>query len=103
MVNNSPNLSDPDERLRIKSMVHAFANSKHGIGDASVQFWMNEFELYYSGDDSFVNISQIADERSFYGLLMHFFSAKTTDIWPEDVAWANRHSNDSFSKIKSFR
>jgi len=66
-----------------------------------VQFWFDEMERYYG--ENGISLLNVTDERAFYGLAMHFFSAKNTDIWPEDVTWDKHHSNDSISKIKSFR
>ena len=102
-MNNVPNLSDPEERLRLKSMVHAFANNKHAIGDESVQFWLKEMEYFYESTQGkdFV-LSKVSDERAFYGLIMHFLSAKNIDIWPEDIAW-NAGGNRSTPVMKSFR
>jgi hypothetical protein len=82
VVNNPPDLRLKEERLKIKSMVHAFANSRHTIGDDSVQFWMTEMERYYESE---LNMS-IVDE-SFYGMAQHFFAAKSNEFWPEDVKW----------------
>jgi hypothetical protein len=108
-VNNAPDLSDPDERLRVKAMVHAFANNKHAIGDDSVQFWLHEMELYYASisnrtNEEYVNFDTMRDAISFYGLAMHYFSAMKTAIWPEDVVWGPAPShNGTIAKIKAFR
>lgn len=32
VVNNAPDLRDRNERLRVQSMAHAFANTKYSIG-----------------------------------------------------------------------
>src|SRR3954470_9228495 len=44
VVSNPPDLRHREERLRMKGMVHAFANTKHTIGDESIQFWLVEME-----------------------------------------------------------
>lgn len=82
-------------------MVHSFANSKHAIGDQSVQFWLFEMERYYS--EIGISLSNISIEHSFYGLAFHFISAKNTEFWPEDIVWDVKHSIDGIAKIKSFR
>ncbi|KHN86876.1 Patched domain-containing protein 3 [Toxocara canis] len=82
VVNNAPDLRDPEERQRIKSMVHAFANTKHTIGDESVQFWLKEMELYYKNE---LNMDIV--DSAIYGMAEHFMSAKSHDIWSEDVVW----------------
>ena len=73
VVNNAPNLGDPEERKRIQSMVHAFATTSHTIGDESVQFWLNEMDTYYSdskngiGGEGF-SLNNVTSDRIFYGL-----------------------------------
>lgn len=73
VVNNVPNLGDPEERHKINSMVHAFANTRHTIGDDSVQFWLNEMEWYYNDPKHGIigegyNLSSVNSEEIFYGL-----------------------------------
>lgn len=107
VVNNAPNLGSPEDRLRIRSMVHAFANTRHTIGDESIQFWLNEMEFYYMdprhgiGGEGF-DMSNVTSDRTFYGLAQHFFSARKTDYWPEDVKW-EWSPQRGYLRIKSFR
>uniref|UniRef100_A0AC35G9P6 SSD domain-containing protein n=1 Tax=Panagrolaimus sp. PS1159 TaxID=55785 RepID=A0AC35G9P6_9BILA len=82
VVSNAPDLRDPRERQRIKSMIHTFANSKHTIGDESIQFWMDEMDRYYT-DELKINYTT----SMFYEAAKHFFAAKKTSYWPEDVKW----------------
>lgn len=96
VVNNAPDLRDPLERERMKAMAHAFATTKHTIGDESVQFWLLEMERYYEKEVG-LNISNPA----FYGLARHYFAAKTTEMWPDDVKWSKL--SDGTPYIKSFR
>jgi len=96
VVNNPPDLRDPVERQKIKDMVHAFANNKHTIGDESIQFWLYEMERYYA-DEMGLNVT----DKAFYGLVRHFFSARSSEYWPNDVKWA-RFPDGSLG-IRSFR
>ncbi|VDM46204.1 unnamed protein product [Toxocara canis] len=96
VVNNAPDLRDPEERQRIKSMVHAFANTKHTIGDESVQFWLKEMELYYKNE---LNMDIV--DSAIYGMAEHFMSAKSHDIWSEDVVW--EVDSTGVNRIKTFR
>uniref|UniRef100_A0A0N5AM40 SSD domain-containing protein n=1 Tax=Syphacia muris TaxID=451379 RepID=A0A0N5AM40_9BILA len=96
VVNNAPDLRKPEERARIKSMVHEFANTKHSIGDDSVQFWMKEMEIYYHNELK-VNLT----DQAFYGLAEHFMSARSNDFWSEDVVW--EYNLEGVNRIKSFR
>jgi hypothetical protein len=82
VINNSSDFRDPDERDRIREMIHTFANSKHTIGDESIQFWMDEMDRYYS-DEIKINYTT----TMFYEAAKHFFAAKKTEYWPEDVKW----------------
>ena len=73
VVNNAPNLGDPEERQRIRSMVHAFANTRHTIGNESVQFWMKEMEWYYSDPKHGIagegfDMSNVTSDETFYWL-----------------------------------
>uniref|UniRef100_A0A914N234 SSD domain-containing protein n=1 Tax=Meloidogyne incognita TaxID=6306 RepID=A0A914N234_MELIC len=107
VVNNAPNLGDPEERQRIRSMVHAFANTRHTIGDESVQFWMKEMEWYYSDPKHGIagegfDMSNVTSDETFYGLAKHFFSAKHTENWPEDIKWGWLPEK-GFHRINSFR
>lgn len=96
VVNHPPDLRMKEERLKIKSMVHTFANSKHTIGDESVQFWMHEMEKYYENELQL----PIVDE-SFYGMTQHFMAAKHNEFWPEDVKWGKLE--DGTVGITAFR
>ncbi|KAL3077404.1 hypothetical protein niasHT_030435 [Heterodera trifolii] len=104
VVNNPPNLGDPDERQKIRSMVHAFANTRHTIGDESVQFWMDEMEHYYMDHRMGIGIPvhNVTSAKHFYGLTQHFLSARRNDFWPEDVKW-EWQPDKGFSRIKAFR
>uniref|UniRef100_A0AC34R5H0 Patched family protein n=1 Tax=Panagrolaimus sp. JU765 TaxID=591449 RepID=A0AC34R5H0_9BILA len=66
----------------ILSMSHAFANSKHTIGDESIQFWLKEMEIYYRDE-----LQMSYSDEMFYEAAKHFFSAKKNDQWTEDVKW----------------
>ncbi|KAI3418365.1 hypothetical protein GPALN_009686 [Globodera pallida] len=104
VVNNPPNLGDLEERQRVRSMVHAFANTRHTIGDESVQFWMYEMEHYYTDHRTGVGIPvhNVSSAKQFYGLAQHFLSARRNDYWPEDVKW-EWQPGKGFSRIKAFR
>lgn len=77
-------------------MVHDFANNRHAIGDNSAQFWLTEMERYYQVELG-VNIT----DAHFYGLARHFFAAKSTEYWPEDVKWGERENGTAW--ITAFR
>ncbi|KAI6217302.1 SSD domain-containing protein [Aphelenchoides besseyi] len=96
VVNNAPDFRDPRERLRIKAMAHSFASTKHTIGDESIQFWLLEMERYYEKEVG-LNITDAA----FYGLARHYFAAKSTEMWPDDVRWSKLPDGSPY--IKSFR
>jgi hypothetical protein len=70
VVNNAPNLGDPDERKKVHSMVHTFASTRHTIGDESVQLWLNEMEWYYSDPRHGIglDLSNVTSNQVFYGL-----------------------------------
>jgi hypothetical protein len=53
-------------------------------------------ERYYEKEVG-LNISNPA----FYGLARHYFAAKTTEMWPDDVKWSKL--SDGTPYIKSFR
>lgn len=100
VVNNAPDFRIPEERRKIKEMVHDFANTRHTIGDNSVQFWMNEMERYYATEISLGNVTdEISNE--FYGLTRHFMTAKRNEYWPDDVKWVKLDSGGI--GIKAFR
>lgn len=80
----------------MKAMAHSFASTRHTIGDDSVQFWLLEMERYYEKEVG-LNISNSA----FYGLARHYFAAKTSEMWPDDVKWGTL--SDGTPYIKSFR
>lgn len=92
-------MRDPKEQLHIKNMVHQFANTKHSIGDASIQFWMFEVDRYYKSLKDPVDI--LNSSQNFYPLARNFFLMKNTDYWPADVKWA-RFPDGSYG-IKAFR
>uniref|UniRef100_A0A915PT93 SSD domain-containing protein n=1 Tax=Setaria digitata TaxID=48799 RepID=A0A915PT93_9BILA len=96
VVNNAPDLRDTSERRRVQSMVHAFANTKYSIGDDSVQFWLNEMEIYYKKE-----LGMDIVDSEIYGMAEHFFLAKSQDIWSEDVIWET--NQQGFYRIRSFR
>ncbi|KAH7669895.1 Protein PTR-2, partial [Aphelenchoides avenae] len=83
VVSNPPDLRSAEERVRMRHMVHAFANNKHAIGDESAQFWMFEMERYYR-DVMKMNVT----DDAYYGLAQHFINERSTDYWSEDVKWA---------------
>lgn len=96
VVNNPPDLRNSSEREIIKMMVHDFANTKHTIGDDSVQFWLNEMEKYYFSETD----TTIQDEY-YYNFIQHYMAAKSNEYWPEDVKWIK--DNDGTWKIGAFR
>ncbi|CAD5209635.1 unnamed protein product [Bursaphelenchus xylophilus] len=96
VVNNAPDLRDPGERKNMKRVAHSFANTKHTIGDESIQLWLNEMERYYKDDLGL----KIVD-KEFYGLARHYFAAKQSDYWSDDVKWAT--DSDGVPYIKAFR
>ena len=83
VVSNPPDLRSAEERVRMRHMVHAFANNKHAIGDESAQFWMFEMERYYR-DVMKMNVT----DDAYYGLAQHFINERSTDYWSEDIKWA---------------
>lgn len=91
-------MRDSRKRLRLKNMVHAFANTPHSIGNDSIQFWMFEMERYYKKLEEPVDISSFS--QSYYKLARKFFMTRDTDYWPEDVKWT---FVDGIYRIKSFR
>uniref|UniRef100_A0A1I7VYR1 SSD domain-containing protein n=1 Tax=Loa loa TaxID=7209 RepID=A0A1I7VYR1_LOALO len=96
VVNNAPDLRDKSERRRVESMVHAFANTKYSIGDDSIQFWLKEMEIYYKKE-----LEMDVVDSEIYGMAEHFFSAKSQDIWSEDVIWET--NKQGLYSIQSFR
>jgi hypothetical protein len=96
VVNNAPDLTNPKERSMLKSMIYDFANTRHTVGNESVQFWMLEMERYYQTELG-INVT----DQAFYGLARHYFAAKSTEIWPEDVKWGEGQNGTAF--IKAFR
>ncbi|CAG9537740.1 unnamed protein product [Cercopithifilaria johnstoni] len=96
VVNNAPDLRDRNERHRVQSMVHAFANTKYSIGDDSIQFWLKEMEIYYNKE-----LEMDIVDSEIYGMAEHFFSAKSQDIWCEDVIWET--NQQGLYSIRSFR
>ncbi|CAD5206645.1 unnamed protein product [Bursaphelenchus okinawaensis] len=96
VVNNAPNFTDPHERSQIKRVAHAFANTQHTIGDDSIQLWLNEMERYYNEELGL----PIKDDQ-FYGLARHYFGARKSDYWSDDVKWAM--NPDGVPYIRSFR
>ncbi|KAI6233026.1 SSD domain-containing protein [Aphelenchoides fujianensis] len=59
-------------------------------------FWLLEMERYYEKEVG-LNITDAA----FYGMARHYFAAKSTEMWPDDVRWAKLPDGSPF--IKSFR
>ena len=96
VVNNAPDLRNPDERQRIRSMAHTFANSRHTIGDESIQFWMDEMDRYYNTE-----LKMNYTNSMFYKAAKHYFAAKKNEYWPEDVKWGKL--GDGTSGIVAFR
>uniref|UniRef100_A0A0R3RUM8 SSD domain-containing protein n=1 Tax=Elaeophora elaphi TaxID=1147741 RepID=A0A0R3RUM8_9BILA len=96
VVNNAPDLRDRNERRRVQSMVRAFANTKYSIGDDSIQFWLKEMEIYYKKE-----LEMDIVDSEIYGMAEHFFSAKSQDVWSEDVIWET--NQQGFYSIRSFR
>ncbi|VDK63891.1 unnamed protein product [Onchocerca ochengi] len=96
VVNNAPDLRNRNERRRVQSMVHAFANTKYSIGDDSIQFWLKEMEIYYKRE-----LEMDIVDSEIYGMAEHFFSAKSHDIWSEDVIWET--NQQGLYSIRSFR
>ncbi|VDN07511.1 unnamed protein product [Thelazia callipaeda] len=96
VVNNAPDLRKEEELKRVHSMVHTFANSKYSIGDDSVQFWLKEMEIYYTKE-----LEMDIVKSEIYGMAEHFFSAKSQDIWSEDVVWEK--DSQGLYRIRSFR
>ncbi|KAK0429459.1 hypothetical protein QR680_011390 [Steinernema hermaphroditum] len=82
VVNNPPDLRNRNERAKIEQMVHDFANTKHSIGDGSVQFWLKEMKLYYKNNDN----PELVDKEIF-SLAQEFFDVKPNDRWEHDVVW----------------
>lgn len=98
VINNAPNLADLQERRKIKSMSHAFATTRHTIGDDSLQFWLLEMERYYLRN---LKTDINKNTQNFYSLALHFFNSKNTEPWSSDVKWT-RLPNGKL-KIKAFR
>uniref|UniRef100_A0A0N5BIX9 SSD domain-containing protein n=1 Tax=Strongyloides papillosus TaxID=174720 RepID=A0A0N5BIX9_STREA len=96
VVNNPPDLRNSTEREIIKKMVHDIANTRHTIGDDSVQFWLNEMEKYYRTEAD----TQIQDEY-YYNFVQHYLAAKSNEYWPEDIKWI-KDDNGTW-KIGAFR
>lgn len=98
VINNAPNMMDPQERKKIKSMAHAFATTRHTIGDESLQFWLLEMEHYYLRD---IKTDINENSENFYSLALHFLNSKNTEVWPSDVKWTRLPNGKP--KIKAFR
>ena len=100
VVNKAPDLRDPDERAKIKALVHSFANTPHTIGDAGVQFWLDEMTYYYQHT---YNTSLL--DGVVYDMIEHFMEQPENDKWSDDIAWQTDEeiSSDDVRKIKAFR
>lgn len=61
-----------------------------------MQFWLREMELYYKKE-----LEMEIVNSAIYGMAKHFFSAKSYDIWNEDVKW--EIGPDGVDRIRSFR
>ena len=96
MINNPPDLRNPNDQQIVKAMAHSFANSRHTIGDESIQFWYEEMTRYYR-DELKINYTN----SMFYEAAKHYFSAKKNEYWPEDVKWGKM--NDGTWGIVAFR
>lgn len=91
-------MRNKQERLRIGNMAVDFANSRHSIGNKSIQFWLFEMESFYSRGDKPMDI--YTSDQNFYNLARNYFIIRNSDYWSEDVKWTNV---DGFYKIKAFR
>lgn len=99
VVNNAPDMRNLADRNRLREMAHEFANTRHSIGDASIQFWLFEMDRYYKSLNDPINI--LNTTKNFYELTRNFFLAKNTDFWPDDVKWTK--FEDGTFGIKAFR
>ena len=75
VVNDAPDLRDPNERARMRAMAHSFSSTRHTIGDDSLQFWLLEMERYYASD-----LNLTITDSAFYGMARHYFAAKSTEM-----------------------
>lgn len=93
-------MRNPITRNRLKTMAIEFANTKHSIGEDSIQFWLFEMERYYKNlNDPTIQI--INSTENFYALTQNFFLAKNTEYWSDDVKW-DKLADETY-KIKAFR
>ncbi len=96
VVNNAPDLSDPENRLQIDSMVRAFANTRHTIGMEGTEFWMDEFKHFVQEE---ISLPPSTLNTAFYELVRHFLNTHTYDRWSADVYWDENKPD----MIKCFR
>uniref|UniRef100_A0A915L2F8 SSD domain-containing protein n=1 Tax=Romanomermis culicivorax TaxID=13658 RepID=A0A915L2F8_ROMCU len=84
-VNNAPNMADPKEKRKIFDMVDKFANSPHGIGQDSVQFWLKEFEFFLT-KYNLPSVTELAPV-DFYLSVYHFLALNSNQRFRLDVKW----------------
>ncbi|OUC44547.1 patched family protein [Trichinella nativa] len=103
VVNNPSDLSNAGERIKIAGVVRAFAESPHGMGLDSVQFWLFEFERFLLNDDEKRNIDFLSP-KEFYESLRDFLMLSTYDRFRLDVLWNEDGTADkNMNPIKSYR
>ncbi|KRY73486.1 Patched domain-containing protein 3 [Trichinella pseudospiralis] len=103
VVNNPSDLSNAAERRRIADVVRAFAESPHGMGLESVQFWLFEFERFLLNGVKRRNIDFLTPNE-FYESLHDFLMRSTYDRFRLDVLWDEDGTrNQGMNRIKSYR
>uniref|UniRef100_A0A0N4ZYG8 SSD domain-containing protein n=1 Tax=Parastrongyloides trichosuri TaxID=131310 RepID=A0A0N4ZYG8_PARTI len=82
-ISNPPDLRDKANRDRIRHLASVFANSKHGIGNNSIQLWMDEVE-YFVGRE--IEQSEYKDDLYYIYSINHFLN-NPTSRFSEDIRW----------------
>ncbi|CAJ0578328.1 unnamed protein product, partial [Mesorhabditis spiculigera] len=96
VVNNAPDMRLPKQRQLLKQMIVEFASSNHSCGPESIQYWVNEMEIYYKQ-----GLEMGIVDSAFYGQVQHWLGAKNPNTWEADILWGVNGWNET--TIKSFR
>jgi len=92
-------VADLENRRKIRSIMHEFAYSKHGMGDDGVDFWLDAFDIFLQ-DYNGLQLNNVTDKREFYQNLLYFLSFEENSVYKSDIYWS---TNSTELSIVAFR
>ncbi|KAK0412604.1 hypothetical protein QR680_006307 [Steinernema hermaphroditum] len=105
VVNNPPDLFDPEQRQRFSQLMSEFENTEYTMKHNATMIWLNAYETKLQSDLDDFNITLPKTSTEWYERCREWLiTAGGRRLWEKDMVWGKNRSDPSdYNHLYAFR